>query len=148
MTNIDRVTHFPTSSQPSERPRKSHVIKAQPSGVTVLQWSPDDSLLLCCGAEDCTEVVVYDTSNWTEKCRVSNSTEDSLTCCAWHHTGRRFYVGGLRGQFYECVSCYSSPSPPSLSSSLSSLPPSLSSSLSPSLLPPSLPLFLSFPFSF
>ncbi|XP_019864282.1 PREDICTED: WD repeat-containing protein 26-like isoform X1 [Amphimedon queenslandica] len=88
--------------EPSERPKKSHSIKAQPSGVTVLQWSPDDSLLLCCGAEDCTEVIVYDTSNWTEKCRVSNSTEDSLTCCAWHHSGRKFYVGGLRGQFYEC----------------------------------------------
>ena len=38
------------------------------------------------------------------KCRVSNSAEDSLTCSAWHNDGTKFYVGGTRGQFLECVS--------------------------------------------
>lgn len=35
-----------------------------------------------------------------------SSPEDSLTCCAWHYQGQKFYVGGLRGQFYECVSLH------------------------------------------
>ena len=49
-------------------------------------------------------MILYDTQTWQEKCRVTHSPEDSLTCCAWHHGGHKFYVGGLRGQFYECVS--------------------------------------------
>ena len=38
------------------------------------------------------------------KCRVHNSSEDSLSCGAWHRNGTKFYVGGQRGQFFECVS--------------------------------------------
>ena len=38
------------------------------------------------------------------KCRVHNSSEDSLSCGAWHRSGTKFYVGGQRGQFFECVS--------------------------------------------
>ena len=57
-----------------------------------------------CGAEDCSEVIVFDMVKCEEKCRVNNSPEDSLTCGAWDYSGQRFYVGGLRGQFFECVS--------------------------------------------
>ena len=74
--------------------------------MTSLAWSPDDTLLLSCGAEDCPEVFVFSTRTGEEKCRVSNAHDDSLTCSSWHHSGRKFYVGGLRGQFYECVSYY------------------------------------------
>lgn len=38
------------------------------------------------------------------KCRMSQSPDDSLTCCAWNPDGKRFYTGGTRGQFYQCVS--------------------------------------------
>lgn len=38
------------------------------------------------------------------KCRMNQATDDSLTCCAWNPDGERFYTGGKRGQFYQCVS--------------------------------------------
>lgn len=40
------------------------------------------------------------------KCHIQNSAEDSLTCGAWCSDGYRFYVGGNRGQFYQCVSAH------------------------------------------
>ena len=39
---------------------------------------------------------------------MSQSPEDSLTNAAWHHDGKRFVTGGIRGQFYQCVSSSSS----------------------------------------
>lgn len=35
---------------------------------------------------------------------MSQSPEDSLTSAAWHSDGRKFVTGGVRGQFYQCVS--------------------------------------------
>ena len=35
---------------------------------------------------------------------MSQSPEDSLTSASWHHDGKRFVTGGIRGQFYQCVS--------------------------------------------
>ena len=35
---------------------------------------------------------------------MNHSAEDSLTCCAWYPDGRKFVTGGMRGQFYQCVS--------------------------------------------
>jgi hypothetical protein len=42
----------------------------------------------------------------TEELRVklSHSPEDSLTSCSWNIDGTRFVAGGIRGQFYQCVS--------------------------------------------
>lgn len=38
------------------------------------------------------------------KVKMSQSPEDSLTSAAWHSDGRKFVTGGVRGQFYQCVS--------------------------------------------
>lgn len=38
------------------------------------------------------------------KCRMTQAADDSLTCCAWNPDGKKFYTGGKRGQFYQCVS--------------------------------------------
>ena len=57
----------------------------------------------------CLTISVWPSQNGEVKCRIQNSAEDSLTCCAWNNDGQRFYVGGTRGQFLECVSlqeCY------------------------------------------
>lgn len=35
---------------------------------------------------------------------MSQSQEDSLTTAAWHADGKKFVTGGIRGQFYQCVS--------------------------------------------
>ena len=36
--------------------------------------------------------------------RIHQSADDSLTYAAWMTDGRKFVVGGVRGQFYYCVS--------------------------------------------
>ena len=36
--------------------------------------------------------------------KMSQSPEDSLTSASWHEDGKRFVAGGIRGQFYQCVS--------------------------------------------
>lgn len=84
------------------QPKKAHQFKGQGDGIACLAWSPDDSLLLSCGREDCSEALVFNTETGEIKCRVHNSPEESLTCCAWHNDGKRFYLGGTRGQFLEC----------------------------------------------
>ena len=38
------------------------------------------------------------------KVKMSQSPEDSLTSAAWHNDGKKFVTGGVRGQFYQCVS--------------------------------------------
>ena len=35
---------------------------------------------------------------------MTQAADDSLTCCSWNPDGRKFYAGGKRGQFYQCVS--------------------------------------------
>eukprot|EP00731_Ephydatia_muelleri_P027695 Em0019g568a len=84
------------------QPKKVRQIKGQSDGIACLAWSPDDSLLLSCGREDCSEALVFNSETGEMKCRVHNSPEESLTCCAWHNDGKRFYLGGTRGQFFEC----------------------------------------------
>lgn len=84
------------------QPKKVRQIKGQSDGIACLAWSPDDSLLLSCGREDCSEALVFNSETGEMKCRVHNSPEESLTCCAWHNDGKRFYLGGTRGQFLEC----------------------------------------------
>ncbi|CAH3181793.1 unnamed protein product [Porites evermanni] len=73
-------------------------------GVGHLAWSPDDTYLIACGPEDCSELWIWNTETGELKCRMSQSTDDSLTCCAWNPDSKRFYTGGKRGQFYQCVS--------------------------------------------
>lgn len=46
---------------------------------------------------------------------MSHSAEDSLTCCAWYPDGQKFVTGGMRGQFYQCVSYKKAAFPHSLS---------------------------------
>ena len=41
---------------------KRHTLKAQSEGIAVFDWSPDDSLLLCCGRDDNPEAIVFSTS--------------------------------------------------------------------------------------
>ena len=36
--------------------------------------------------------------------KMNQTPEDSLTSAAWHADGKRFVTGGMRGQFYQCVS--------------------------------------------
>lgn len=49
-------------------------------------------------------IVIFVLQTGDLKCRMSQSPDDSLTCCAWNPDGKRFYTGGTRGQFYQCVS--------------------------------------------
>jgi len=71
-------------------------------GVSYLAWSPDDSHLIVCGTDDCSELWIWHVESGELKCRMNHSAEDSLTCCAWYPDGRKFVTGGMRGQFYQC----------------------------------------------
>ncbi|XP_019874783.2 WD repeat-containing protein 26 [Aethina tumida] len=77
------------------------VLENHRHGAAYLSWSPDSTHLLVCGPEECAEVFLWNIE--TEKfLKVSQSPEDSLTCCSWTKDGTKFYVGGTRGQFYMC----------------------------------------------
>lgn len=73
-----------------------------------MSWAPDGVHLLVCGPEDCPELFIWNTDAAPDdrdaRVKVSHSPEDSLTSCAWHRSGKKFVTGGMRGQFYQCVS--------------------------------------------
>lgn len=73
-------------------------------GVAYVAWSPDSSQLLSCGPEDSAELFIHSIDSDEPRVKVTHTSEDSLTTCAWHHSGQKFVTGGLRGQFYQCVS--------------------------------------------
>lgn len=74
-------------------------------GVALIAWSPDSSLLIACGPEDCPELWLWsvDSPDYELRATVTQSTDDSLTACAWYPDSRKFVAGGLRGQFYQFV---------------------------------------------
>ncbi|KXJ24795.1 WD repeat-containing protein 26 [Exaiptasia diaphana] len=83
-------------------PKLSRTLEGHSYGVAFLAWSPDDTYLIACGPEDCAELWIWNVESGDLKCRMSQSPDDSLTCCAWNPDGKRFYTGGTRGQFYQC----------------------------------------------
>ncbi|XP_041037754.1 WD repeat-containing protein 26-like isoform X2 [Carcharodon carcharias] len=71
-------------------------------GVSYLVWSPDDTYLIACGPDDCSELWLWHVQTGELRTKMSQSHEDSLTCAAWNPDGKRFVTGGQRGQFYQC----------------------------------------------
>ncbi|EDL13128.1 WD repeat domain 26 [Mus musculus] len=71
-------------------------------GVSYIAWSPDDSYLVACGPDDCSELWLWNVQTGELRTKMSQSHEDSLTSVAWNPDGKRFVTGGQRGQFYQC----------------------------------------------
>uniref|UniRef100_A0AAQ6AL07 WD repeat-containing protein 26 n=1 Tax=Amphiprion ocellaris TaxID=80972 RepID=A0AAQ6AL07_AMPOC len=71
-------------------------------GVSYLAWSPDDTYLIACGPDDCSELWLWNIQTGELRTKMSQSHEDSLTSVAWNPDGKRFVTGGQRGQFYQC----------------------------------------------
>lgn len=71
-------------------------------GVYYIAWSPDSQYVIACGPDDCSELWLWNVQTGELKVKMSQSPEDSLTNAAWHHDGKRFVTGGIRGQFYQC----------------------------------------------
>ncbi|TKS81537.1 WD repeat-containing protein 26 [Collichthys lucidus] len=71
-------------------------------GVSYLAWSPDDTYLIACGPDDCSEMWLWNVQTGELRTKMSQSHEDSLTSVAWNPDGKRFVTGGQRGQFYQC----------------------------------------------
>uniref|UniRef100_A0A8B9KCT9 WD repeat-containing protein 26 n=1 Tax=Astyanax mexicanus TaxID=7994 RepID=A0A8B9KCT9_ASTMX len=71
-------------------------------GVSYLAWSPDDTYLIACGPDDCSELWLWNVQTGELRTKMSQSHEDSLTSVAWNPDGKRFVTGGQRGQFYQC----------------------------------------------
>ncbi|CAK9301385.1 unnamed protein product [Gordionus sp. m RMFG-2023] len=81
---------------------KKHMLQGHSYGVSYLTWSPDDSMLLACGPDDCPEVWLWNVQTGELHIKMRHSPDDSLTSAAWHKDGKRFATGGTRGQFYLC----------------------------------------------
>uniref|UniRef100_A0A8C5BAH4 WD repeat-containing protein 26 n=1 Tax=Gadus morhua TaxID=8049 RepID=A0A8C5BAH4_GADMO len=71
-------------------------------GVSYLAWSPDNTYLIACGPDDCSELWLWNIQTGELRTKMSQSHEDSLTSVAWNPDGKRFVTGGQRGQFYQC----------------------------------------------
>ena len=82
------------------------VLEGHSYGVAYVAWSPNGSHLLVCGPEDCPELFIWNIDSDEPRVKVTHTSEDSLTSCAWHSSGQKFVTGGLRGQFYQCVSTF------------------------------------------
>ncbi|KAI1302344.1 WD repeat-containing protein 26 [Halotydeus destructor] len=82
--------------------RQRYTLENHSYGVSYLAWSPDDTHLLACGPDDSADVWVWNVRTGELRTKMNNSTEDSLTSCAWHKDGKKFACGGTRGQFYQC----------------------------------------------
>lgn len=76
--------------------------EGHPSGVSCLAWSPDDVYLIACGPDDSSDLWVWNVETGGLRVKMSHSPEDSLTACAWHKDGKKFFTGGTRGQFHHC----------------------------------------------
>jgi WD40 repeat protein len=74
------------------------------SGIGSLAWSPDDRYIIVCGSEECSELWIWDMELKILKKRFNNGHDDSLTTVAWMPDSHHFVVGGIKGQFYYCVS--------------------------------------------
>ncbi|KAG7220763.1 hypothetical protein INR49_032006, partial [Caranx melampygus] len=68
-------------------------------GVSYLAWSPDDTYLIACGPDDCSELWLWNVQTGELRTKMSQSHEDSLTSVAWNPDGKRFVTGGQRGSF-------------------------------------------------
>lgn len=70
-------------------------------GVSFITWSPDSKYIVV-GGDECTEVYIWNVEEGKLHNKVSQSSDDSLSCAAFSPDGKRFVTGGLRGQFYLC----------------------------------------------
>lgn len=59
---------------------------------------------MACGPDDSPDLWVWNVSTGVLRLKLSHSSDDSLTACSWHKDGQKFVCGGIRGQFYQCVS--------------------------------------------
>ncbi|KAK3702754.1 hypothetical protein RRG08_042739 [Elysia crispata] len=71
-------------------------------GVGLVSWCPDNLHILVCGPDETSEVFIYNSVTGEVRQRIHQSADDSLTYAAWMTDGRKFVVGGVRGQFYYC----------------------------------------------
>ncbi|XP_048880810.1 WD repeat-containing protein 26-like isoform X2 [Brienomyrus brachyistius] len=86
----------------SHQLRALRTLEGHAYGVSYLAWSPDDTYLVACGPDDCSEVWLWNVQTGVLRTKMSQSHEDSLTSVAWNPDGKRFVTGGQRGQFYQC----------------------------------------------
>lgn len=73
-------------------------------GVYFIAWSPDGVHIISCGLDDCSDLWIWNVETGDLRVKMSQSPEDSLTVASWHADGKKFVAGGIRGQFYQCVS--------------------------------------------
>uniref|UniRef100_A0A8C4Q3N3 WD repeat-containing protein 26 n=1 Tax=Eptatretus burgeri TaxID=7764 RepID=A0A8C4Q3N3_EPTBU len=88
--------------QESHKLRVLRALEGHTYGASYLAWSPDDTFLIACGPDDCSDLWLWNAQTGELRVKMSQSHEDSLTCAAWNPDSKRFVTGGQRGQFYQC----------------------------------------------
>uniref|UniRef100_A0AAY4AK10 WD repeat-containing protein 26 n=1 Tax=Denticeps clupeoides TaxID=299321 RepID=A0AAY4AK10_9TELE len=91
--HVDKETH---------QLKQLKTLEGHAYGVSYLAWSPEDTYLIACGPDDCSELWLWNVQTGELRTKMSQSHEDSLTSVAWNPDGKRFVTGGQRGQFYQC----------------------------------------------
>jgi len=54
-----QVTDFSTLAQVSHEVSHSKTLSGHTYGVACLAWSPDDTHIICCGTEECSDVWLW-----------------------------------------------------------------------------------------
>ncbi|BFZ07001.1 hypothetical protein BsWGS_10039 [Bradybaena similaris] len=70
--------------------------------VGYIAWCPDNTHILICGPDDTNEVYIYNVLTGEVRQKIHQNADDSLTYAAWMPDGRKFVVGGVKGQFFYC----------------------------------------------
>ncbi|XP_016362190.1 WD repeat-containing protein 26-like [Sinocyclocheilus anshuiensis] len=96
------IDHMCSRSHDSHQLKQLKTLEGHAYGVSYLAWSPDDTYLIACGPDDCSELWLWNVQTGELRTKMSQSHEDSLTSVAWNPDGKRFVTGGQRGQFYQC----------------------------------------------
>lgn len=71
-------------------------------GVSFITWSPDSKYIVAGGSEDCPEVWIWNVEEGKLHNKMLHSSEDSISCASFSPDGKKFVIGGIRGQFYLC----------------------------------------------
>ncbi|KAI0982101.1 hypothetical protein GJ496_003562 [Pomphorhynchus laevis] len=69
-------------------------------GIASVSWSPDDSMILCTGAETCREAFVWKVNNGELVTKFAKANDDRMTTGGWYKDSKRFVVGGITGKFF------------------------------------------------
>jgi WD40 repeat protein len=84
--------------------RKCRALDGHTNGAAYFTWSPNDKYLAVVGAEDSSDLWLWNVEEGKLRTHMTQSNEEHLVAVAWHRDSNKLVCGGTKGQFYQCVS--------------------------------------------